>query len=512
MANEIELKLAIQPQDITKLLAHPLLQACAVQEKFLVNHYFDTPDLALQQRKIALRIREIGEKKIQTLKTAGQAQGGIHQRQEWECETEHNQPKLDHIEDGYLQHWFQSEQIESKLGIIFSTNFSRKAYQIAFQGSDIELAIDQGEVRYQTQSDPISEVELELKQGNIEDLFELALQLTEHLSLRLYNVSKAQRGYQLFLMQSESEPEDTQAQQELQPIPAVAHLSVNDAFKLALSHYMDQWQQAEHAFLQQGSIINAHRLALSVYTIKRLFNFFSKLIPKKSSSEIRAELNWFAETLEWLLPSHEMYHMGLGFHGFCQLYHRMPLQESLQQLLLEEIQSEEELIIQIRHSIYSARYAQLLLRLSQWLFKHDWEAYLKPESEKAMTKSIKSFCDNQLQKYWHELASIFSPQHELDSHAYCDQVDRLLNIMMMTNSWSVLYDQQRIETFIESWFDLQTGMIDLDIMYQIRSLSSQLLDDQSSVLYEWLDSQEEGLMQAMLQTRRAMAQQEAYWP
>ena len=50
----------------------------------LENIYFDTPDYALQRLRMALRIRTQDGAYIQTLKTRGQAQGGVLARQEWE--------------------------------------------------------------------------------------------------------------------------------------------------------------------------------------------------------------------------------------------------------------------------------------------------------------------------------------------------------------------------------------------------------------------------------------------
>ena len=60
MAQETELKLTLNEQDLPRLLAHPLLANTAAPQR-LLNTYFDTPTLALQARRMAVRERLAGE-------------------------------------------------------------------------------------------------------------------------------------------------------------------------------------------------------------------------------------------------------------------------------------------------------------------------------------------------------------------------------------------------------------------------------------------------------------------
>ena len=57
---ETELKLCLSAPELPRLLAHPLL-AHAGETQRLLNTYFDTPELALQQRRMAVRERLAGE-------------------------------------------------------------------------------------------------------------------------------------------------------------------------------------------------------------------------------------------------------------------------------------------------------------------------------------------------------------------------------------------------------------------------------------------------------------------
>ena len=88
------------------------------------------------------------------------------------------------------------------LGERFRTTFVRRLWRIEFQGARIEAAIDRGDVTARvdahTRSDAISEIELELLQGDEAALHALTEQLSAAVpGLAPENVNKAQRGYRL---------------------------------------------------------------------------------------------------------------------------------------------------------------------------------------------------------------------------------------------------------------------------------------------------------------------------
>src|SRR5262249_56230073 len=63
----------------------------------------------------------------------------------------------------------------------------------------IEAAIDQGEIRAAGggETEPISEIELELKSGDAAALYDIALQLLDVAPIRIEPRSKSERGYRL---------------------------------------------------------------------------------------------------------------------------------------------------------------------------------------------------------------------------------------------------------------------------------------------------------------------------
>lgn len=203
MAIETELKLQLEAAEVAAFRAHALLQNLPARgPEILRNTYYDSADLALAKAKVALRLRYQGERIIQTLKTRGQSINGLHQRGEWEWDLAE-----DGLDAGLLggDIWPQDLPSAEQLRLlpVFSTDFERETWWLNYQGAEIEVALDQGQIRCtcadgDSLNDPILEVELELKSGDASALLALAEALGRDLALRPSDLSKAQRGYQLF--------------------------------------------------------------------------------------------------------------------------------------------------------------------------------------------------------------------------------------------------------------------------------------------------------------------------
>lgn len=196
-STEVELKLALAPEGPVALAKHPHLASQPVLQQTLTNTYFDSPQGDLAKARIALRLRQVDDKLLQTVKTAGQGSGGLSQRQEWEWQVPG--PQLDLASLAALPP-FQGE-LSGILAILvpqLSTDFTRRSWQLTDdangQPSHIELVLDEGEIISAGYRTPIREAELELKGGEPAALWALALTLAEQVPLRPSDSSKASRG------------------------------------------------------------------------------------------------------------------------------------------------------------------------------------------------------------------------------------------------------------------------------------------------------------------------------
>ncbi|WP_292362696.1 inorganic triphosphatase [Methylophaga sp. UBA1464] len=201
MSLEQEIKLAVAGSDKLDLSELDWLQAITTEQQqlHLRTEYFDTPELKLKNRSIALRMRQIGDQWVQTVKSSGQVKDGLHQREEWEHPIMNSEFDLPLLRQTPLAPIVDDSGSWRQLTCLFYTEFQRDVYLLeAPQDTLIELAYDFGEAGSADNTAVIHEIELELRHGALEVLRQIAERLREELSLTYKNSSKAETGYQLY--------------------------------------------------------------------------------------------------------------------------------------------------------------------------------------------------------------------------------------------------------------------------------------------------------------------------
>lgn len=193
---EIEFKLTLEDDQVLIFKRLMARRRTTPTTHNLLTRYFDTPEFALGDLGVALRIRRVGRRWVQTLKVEGDRHGGLSMRGEYEVSVAGNTLDFSRFSEEALAHIPPS--LIQQLKPMFETRFTRTAWMIRTRsGTKIEVALDIGEVQAGARKQPICEVELELKSGRAEALLEWALALTEKVSTLPLDISKAERGIQL---------------------------------------------------------------------------------------------------------------------------------------------------------------------------------------------------------------------------------------------------------------------------------------------------------------------------
>lgn len=284
MAEEIELKLAL-PEDAQRVfLRHPLLRQASHKQAYrLTNLYYDTPTLDLRKRGIALRLRAQGKFWLQSVKCAGNRVGGLSARPEWEG------PYGGHfdfaaIDDAKVRAWLERPKVTSRIAPIFETNFQRIAWTFELlRGTRVELALDRGWIAADGQREAISEVEIELLEGNPAELFALAQALASRVPLVLAPLSKADRGYRLFL-QAPSTP--------CRATPIA--LSINDtpmvAFRSIALGCLDHLQRNHAGAIASDDPEYIHQMRVAVRRLRAALRLFNALLPEGFGEQLLSSL------------------------------------------------------------------------------------------------------------------------------------------------------------------------------------------------------------------------------
>lgn len=270
MATEIELKLRIDPKDVRRLLAHPLLADRNCSKQRLLNTYYDTPELALRARRIAMRFRKKGWDWLLTVKSAEPASGGLALRNEWETAAVPGVFDFSHVDASDLQAFL--EQARDQLEPVFTTDFRRQAWLIECGASRIEMALDRGQIVARERREAICEVELELVSGHVEDVFALTRQLQSDINLHPAIASKAERGYRLFL----NEPRQAF---RAKPLPIHARQTPVEAFRTIALGCLEHFQRNEEGLLAGGEAEFIHQARVALRRLRSAIKLFAPALP-----------------------------------------------------------------------------------------------------------------------------------------------------------------------------------------------------------------------------------------
>lgn len=197
MSFETELKLWLSPGDVAAFRALARLARARPRQEALHTLYFDTPGLALARHGIALRVRRIGRRWVQTLKTEGEKSGGLSRRLELETPVGGPLPDFSRLPAETVDRLIRRKW-RTRLVPVYETRFLRTAWNLrAPDGSRVEVALDVGEIVAGRLSEALCEVELELKSGSADALYGLAQGLAQRVLLIPFDASKAERGARL---------------------------------------------------------------------------------------------------------------------------------------------------------------------------------------------------------------------------------------------------------------------------------------------------------------------------
>jgi inorganic triphosphatase YgiF len=204
---EIELKLALpctDPSVLEALLSRlPLLARRRATRERLHNTYFDTPDDSLNRQRAALRIRRVGNDDqpvwLQTLKMGGSGESALSQRSEWEVGVPGAALEWDMLKATAWSQLDPDGALFQALAERFTTDFTRSRWTVRNRedGSVVEVALDLGQIVAGEHRAPICELELELKAGLPDALFDIARQIASAVTVMPLGASKSQRGFAL---------------------------------------------------------------------------------------------------------------------------------------------------------------------------------------------------------------------------------------------------------------------------------------------------------------------------
>ncbi|APA69694.1 CYTH and CHAD domain-containing protein [Janthinobacterium sp. 1_2014MBL_MicDiv] len=392
---EVELKLLLAPDDAPRLRAHPLLaQSAQGQAQVLHLHdiYVDTPDLQLCRHQAGLRVRQVAGRWLQTLKAGGSASGGLHSRHEWEGEVAGPVPDLDALDAAIgrkqpIRALLRQEAIRDGLRPVFTTRIERSVWQLSTpQGDQIECVLDQGVIESgadgAVRSVPVSEIELELKEGQASSLFEVALALLREVPLQLGHMSKAERGYRLAVAQPLHAV-------KAQPLALDAAMTVEQVFLAICHNCLEQVSGNQDGVAAGEDVESVHQMRVGLRRLRSALGMFKALLALPDT--LKTELDWLGgalgEARDWdVLAGHTLARLD----GDAAVDAAALAQAAHEQARVSHAQAAQ--------AVTSPRYTAWMLGLQRWLQARDWRAGSSPRQLQRLDAQVPAFARKTLRE------------------------------------------------------------------------------------------------------------------
>lgn len=387
---ETELKLSLPAAQAKQLWKIPPLSTLLVDKparQRLYSAYYDTPHLDLHRRGVALRLRRHGRRWVQTVKTKSKPSGGLQQRVELEVVVPGETLDQEWLRHTGLAVFSDKDIATDTLGIVFTTEFDRTLAVVEPKaGTRVEVSIDQGAVVAGNKREALCEVELELTQGELGPLFDLAEQLVALPDIRIETVSKAQRGYRMVARERPSPVKASSTQLS-------ASADIDTVFKTLAFGCIAQMQANEDGVLHSRNIEYVHQARVAVRRLRSVFSVFSSAIPR---SHFREKLAWLRETSRMLGHARDWDVFLTAFlPEACDGMRPLP---ALEKLTKTAASLRSEARRQVRKALLGPRYEVQMLRLTQLLHEQNWDRERSMKQQENAVLAPKTFAASVLRR------------------------------------------------------------------------------------------------------------------
>ena len=378
---EFELKFEVSDEALQRLLENLALPG-RPQTSHLRSVYFDTPERDLRDACLGLRVRETESGLVQNLKWEGHF--APFTRREWETELQSNRP-----DRAALASTPAGDVLDGNVNLlepVFTTNVERTRH-IWTRGDDmVEVSLDRGETTSGTRHEPIQELELELKAGNPEAVFELASTLSERVSLPLMFQSKADKGYCL------ADGQGWQPERAL-PIAVPPETPAGEAFRELAHACLAQVASNAKLVSRYRSLEALHQVRVGLRRLRATLTTFRPFIEDGEYEQIGIETKWLASELD----------AARNIDVFIQESFRCVTpdggdREAFARLGAQLLHAQSDAYDRALAALAAPRFAKLLLTTTRWLEIGAWARSDEPVIKRLRDGRTDEFAHDQLDR------------------------------------------------------------------------------------------------------------------
>ena len=365
-AQEIELKFAVSPERAEAVwAAFAPADARGSKGKTLVSTYFDTSDRRLSAAGMALRIRDDGKTKIQTLK--GPSAGGFA-RAEYEQAVAGPGIDLAVLAETPAAAVLDGAELQP----LFTVEVHRRKAVVAQGDSEIEICLDLGWVEGGDRRETICEIELELLRGSPAALFALGRRLMQRRRpVELALETKSARGFRLV-----DGGKRERAVVRVGMDTAAAFTAIGEA---ALADIAAACAALDAEIAPKA----VHDLRVGLRRLRSARSTFKAMLVDPESERVAAELKWLAHALDEMrdldVLAESIADADAAFHG-----------------VLEAARAAAR--VRLQAALSSPRRRALPLKIAEWLTVGRWRRSRTRDLRQLRERPIAEFAADALDK------------------------------------------------------------------------------------------------------------------
>jgi triphosphatase len=292
--SELELKFSIDAEAERRLVRRLRQWGPACSELGtlrLRSIYFDTADLGLSKSGIALRLRRVGRRWVQTAKLSATLVAGLSSLNEIECPVHGANLDLGRFDDPQTQDAIRRSAAGKPLVPVFETVIKRRLWLLDHSGARAEIAIDAGEVVAGSLRAEIREVEVEFKDGDHAGLFAIAGELFPDGGAIPSEESKAARGYRLV---ETGTSEQTPVPRLARKPQIAAELAAEDAAREILFECIGQIAANMVVVRFGGQPEGPHQLRVGLRRLRSAMALLDPIVGCAQTDWLRREARWLS--------------------------------------------------------------------------------------------------------------------------------------------------------------------------------------------------------------------------
>ena len=414
---------------------------------------------------MTVRLQRDGRRWIQSIATAGRAQGGVAELCRIENPAPGGRPCLEAIPDAAVRDAILERVNGSPLQEVCEITAKHTVRELSLgESTRAELSISAETIRSKGRSAALYEAAVELVGGSPAGLFDIAHALFPDGGLRFSRLSDAARGY---LLAEAGEVEPSPAPRFACAVALDPAQTAEQAARDIVRECFDQIAANMLAVQQLDDPEGPHQLRVGLRRLRSALSVFSPVLQSAELLRLSDEARWLGEEVGRLRDLDVVAHDIVRREA--EAYPDEPCLLGLADALSREAAEVRE---QLRRSLTKARAQAFLIDLVRFVEMRGWFAPQDFGQTERLAAPVAQLAEIALNRHWKKLGKRAHGLQTLDAVHRHELRKQAKKLRYAVEFFAPLYPTKRVEPFVKRLKALQTAFGDLNDAATVKAMFS----------------------------------------